>query len=771
MRTLYHEFESLEHLLATRLLPGGSVEPIRFVVFGGTGAVGGAAVLELCRLLRSRSLRERPLRAEIYATGRHDKEIVKFVGRLYLCFGEEHKIDKIEPRRHYRIDDRIDLRFSLLELRIPEDLEDHVRLERAGSGSDYDLERVLDDYFARQPYPLLRFVEELNCPLLHAVLVAIPLPSVATYTLGAIERLVADHGLDHAFEQRVKASYLKTFVRGLAVIHQLHARRVLIAHTTAVGGMYRVDGGSAEIRLGFAHSASGKKLADKKFFADLLTQVYLDHGFDVLVTAAAIGVDEVELRCRLPSDSAVLQTLADRVATAAKPPVPVADLVSGQILLYPFAAIELDLEPDDDDRPLEFGAGKDLMVEAAIRSGENGLFSVANCLALYHVMKVAIPEELAMVLVRRAVFGPERRRDWFYDKIAYYGGSENSYFALRLLDSYPQLLRAHHGPFAVQAYQNLGSSTHQARLHELGIVMLALRLRQLGEEFERIPEEELQAALAHDLDDYLWERTRIPAFEDLEELGAARLADLLGRLCEVDSMESAGLLLGYDARLHGLREPGRERFLARLAMRIKRYLQTITSLGIPIVYRRPAGADGVAPDGVAGDRVLAGPYVAPLGTAVAASGDLRRAWEALAEERGVPFAVARDWTIANNGFVDLRPHALASAARELGPRTAAEVRAFADGDELAAWIDSLAIGSYFTTCGLAALGLRLGRLFERLRRRKIQLGTRETWKHLFRQDPDGRVLISPGLVETVRMYSEGLGKVTGTEALWPRWGY
>ncbi len=794
MRTLYHEFESLEHLLATRLLPGGSVEPIRFVVFGGTGAVGGASVIELCRLiLRSKSLRQRPLRGEIYATGMRDKEVVQFVGRLYLSLGEEHKIDKIEPRRHYRIDDRIDLRFSLLRLRIPADLEDHVRLARTESGTGYDLERVLGDYFATQPCPLQRFVEELNCDLLHAVLVAIPLPSVATYTLGAIERLATEHGADHAFEQRVKSSYLKTFTHGLAVVHQLHARRVLIAHTTAVGGMYRVDGGVAEIRLGFAHSASGKRLADKKFFADLLTRIYLDHGFDVLVASAAIGIDAVEPHCRLPSDRAVLKTLAERVATAQTPPVAIDDLVARHILLYPFANLRLSppapqgaMEPDPgtvaeagetdgdgaldersrDDRPLVFGAGKDLLVEVAIRSGENGLFSVANCVALYHVMKVAIPEELAMVLVRRAVFGPERRRDWFYDQICYYGETENSYFALRLLDNYPQLVRAHHGPFAVQAYQNLGSSTHQARLHELGLTMLALRLHELGERFEEIPEQELQAALAHDLDDYLWQKTRIPAFEDLLELGAGDLGELLGKLCEVDTMESAGLLLGYDPRLHGRRERGREKFLARLATRIGRYLQTITSLGIPIVYRRPGTAVGIA-----GDRALVGPYVAPLGTAVGAAVDLGRVWETLAGEHGVPVAAARDWTIANNGFVDLRPHALASAAREPGPALAERVRSFATAGELAAWLDTLEVGSYFTTCGLAALELRLGRLYERLRRRKIQLGTRETWKHLFRQDAEGRHLISPGLIETVRMYSEGLGKVTGTEALWPRWGY
>ena len=39
------------------------------------------------------------------------------------------------------------------------------------------------------------------------------------------------------------------------------------------------------------------------------------------------------------------------------------------------------------------------------------------------------------------------------------------------------------------------------------------------------------------------------------------------------------------------------------------------------------------------------------------------------------------------------------------------------------------------------------------------------------QDRAGRHILSPGLIETVRMYSEGLGKVTGTEALWPGWGY
>ncbi len=776
MRTVYHEFESLEHLLGHRLIPGGGGSPIRFVVFGGTGAVGGSSVLELCRMiLMSKGLRQSPLAGEIHATGIADKDISKLASRLYLAMGEEIEIEKIEPLRHYRLDGCIDLKFSLLRLQAPGDLSDLAPSASAPSGQEKQaLEVALGEYFAQQACPFQGFVEALDSELLHAVLVAIPLASVATYTLGAIDRFLAEHGFDHAAEQRIKKSFLKTFVRGLAVIQQRYARHVVIAHTTAVGGMYRVDGGKAEIRLGFAHSALGDKLVDKKYFADELTQLYLDHGFDVLVTAAAIGIDGVEFRQRLPLDRAVRYRLQECARRAALPeegrgedlpeadrqPIPAADLESTEILLYPSSNVPL-TEDDAGDQPLEFGSGKDLIVDAAIRSGENGIFSVGNCVALYHVMKVAIPEELAMVLVRHAVFGPERRRDWFNDKVAYYTETESSYFALRMLDSTPRLVRAHYGAFAVQAYQALGSATHQARMHELGLLLLVLRLLELGEKFEQVPEQELIDGLS-DLDDFFWKHTRIPCFEDLAKLDGERLAALFGQLCEIDSMESAGLFLGYEARRHGLREPGRERFLARLATWIGRYLDTITSLGIPILFRDPR--DG-------GDRMLLGPYVAPLDMGVARRRDVERAWHRLAEEHGVPFSTARDWVIANNGFVDLRPVAIASAAKEPGRHLVDQVSTLGTREELVAWLAELEPGSYFTTCGALALELRLSRLSRKVRRRKIQLGTLETWKHLFIEDEEGRHLISPGLVETVRLYTEGLGKITGTEALWPSWVY
>ena len=363
-----------------------------------------------------------------------------------------------------------------------------------------------------------------------------------------------------------------------------------------------------------------------------------------------------------------------------------------------------------------------------------------------------------MVLVRHAVFGPERRRDWFQDKVSYYTETENSYFALRLLDSTPRLVHAHYGAFAVQAYQALGSATHQARMHELGLLLLILRLLDLGQKFESLPEQELVDGLS-DLSDFFWHHTRIPSFEDLAELDGERLATLFGQLCEIDSMESAGRFLGYDARTHGAREQGRERFLARLATWIGRYRDTITSLGIPILYRSPR------------DTMLLGPYVAPLDMGVAKERDVERVWQELAACYGIPFEVARDWVIANNGFVDLRPLALATTATEPGPDLPDQVASLSTREEFEAWLSSLEVGSYFTTCGALALQLRLERLARKVCQRKIQLGTRETWKHLFEEDEDGRHLLSPGLVETARMYSEGLGKITGTEALWPSWGY
>jgi len=776
MWTRYHQFESLEHMLAERLRPGGEALPIQCVVFGGTGAVGGAVVLELVRLiLGSDRYRQTPLHGRIVATGMSDREITGFLQRLYLALEGQTEIDKVRPRREYRIGGRIDLIFRHFHLSTPGDIQGSVAeaVASAGKGA-VDVEAFLGALFDRQPSPFLEFVEaEESEHLLDGVVVGIPLPSVATYTMGSLDAVAAAHGLDHETLNRTKDRFLRSFVRGLAVIRQRHARHVVMAHTTAVGGMYRVDGAEPEIRLGFAHSALGNLLADKKRFADSLTNLYLDHNLEVLVTAAAIGIDAVEFHARLPWVRGVRRVLEDAVAARGDDhPVPAGDFTEGRIHLYP--AITLDgavlaeggKAPEDD--PLNFGAGKQLWVDAAIRSGENGLFSVANCVALYNVMKVAIPEELAAVIVRRIIFGRERRASWFQDGLAYYTETENAHFAFRALESDQRLVQAHLGAFAVQSFQALGSSTHQARLHELGLVLCLLRLLDLGRHFDDFSDAELSRGLK-DLDGFLWKHTRVPCFEDFLELGIERQAQLLGALCEVRTKFQAGELIGYDLRGQGQRLPGREKFLARLATRIRRYLATITSLGSPILYHSPRHGQ---------DRLRVGPYLAPLDMAVTDRAAPRRRLQAMAAEAGVAYSTVRDWVVVNNGFVDLRPHALATSAKGLPQLAAGPVRGGVDPllhtrdpEALVAWLGALPTGSYFTTGGLVALDLRLRRLGQQLQQRRVELGTADTWKKLFFRKENGHFVLTPGLVETCRMYSEGLGKVTGTEVLWPGWGY
>lgn len=775
MWTRYAQFESLEHLMASQLRPGGNQVPVTCVVFGGTGAVGGSTVLELCRfLLAARRYREEPFRGRVYATALSEREIEDFLRRVAQALEPEAELEALEVNRHYRLGGLVDLHFDLLQLRVPEELAGYVERRLEGRAAEPALlEQLIEEYCDALPRPFLEYVEQLgHTQLLDGVVVAIPLPSVATYTLGAMDRLADRFGLGHDVVQRVKDHYLETFVRGLAVVQQKHSRHVVIAHTTGVGGMYTVDGLNEEIRTGFAHSSSGKLLQDKKYFADRLTRLYLDQGFDVLVTAAAIGIDAVEFDYRLPVITPVRRVL--RAAVDAEGdgfPVLREDLDAGIIRRYKPLDLAFERAPNEaagagGRQAVSFGRGRELRAEAAIRSGENGLFSVANCTALYHVMKVAIPEELANVILRRVIFGRERRRSWFQEGLCYYTETENAHLAHRVLDSDQRLQRAHLGAFAVQAYQALGSSTHQARLHELGLVSLLLHLLQLRRRLDAFSDDALLDASA-DIDAFLWRHTERPVFEDFLDLGVPRLARLLGQLCEVRSKGQLAQLLALDRPSGGTvgpgqRSKGRERFLARMVTRIRRYFSVITSLGTPIVYYSETHKQ---------TRMLVGPYVGPLDLAVTHAAAVHVAIERKAEDAGVSSETARDWVVANNGFIDLRPHALGTDAKQLGPEAAASLLATDDLEQLRQWLLGLTPSRYFTTNGLLALDRRLRGLHLRLQTRHTELGTANTWKNLFFRRDDGKYVLSPGLVETCRMYTEGLGKVTGTELLWPIWGY
>ena len=160
MRTLYHEFESLEHLLATRLLPGGGgrADPLRRLRRHRRGR----------RRLGDRALPHDPDVEEPAPNGRSgarstppgcaDKDDRPV--RQPPLPGPRRRASRSRRssrRRHYRIDDRIDLKFSLLRLQVPADLEDHVRRTRAGSSSDYDLETGARRLLRRPGLPLPAF--------------------------------------------------------------------------------------------------------------------------------------------------------------------------------------------------------------------------------------------------------------------------------------------------------------------------------------------------------------------------------------------------------------------------------------------------------------------------------------------------------------------------------------------------------------------------------------------------------------------------------------
>ena len=722
----------------------------RVLIFGGTGAVGGAVVVQLIReTMKVNALRATidPIELDVIATGLTDRDIAYFVNRLILSFESSH-IEKVRSLRHYRIGDHIRIRFR--HFRVAIDIDSVRQVASHSDSEDFSLRDSLREIYAGMARPFVSFVEDFG--ELDGVVVAIPVASVMAYTMGVLDELAQQHGVEED-PFRLKEDFLREVViRDLDEVSNRYSREVIIAHTTAVGGMYRVDGEGEQIALGFAHSASGKLLFEKKHFADFLTEAYRDSGFRVLITAAAIGIDAVMFQTHLPANSAIRSLLEGKKAVSL-------DDLSGtraaSIWLYPGLCLE-NLKNDAD--PLDFGSGEELVVDVAVRSGENGLFSIDNCYALYNVMKVTVPEELALVVSRQILFGDEPHREFFENGVCYFTETENARFALQVLSSDARLQRSQLGPLSVKAYQALGSSTHQGRLHELGLVILLLRLSSL--KLESLSKSQLQTA-QENLDDFLWNSTSPPYFEDFLAFDLTKLAEGIGRLMEVDGPESMASFLKFDLASHKENEQEYQSFLGVLAQRIQIYRSTITSLGIPILYRRPGGEDAL----------LVGPYIAPMDIALNNTMDLYRDLEKRGRPHGVDPRTVWDWVVVNNGVVDVRPHALVTHAKDVQADLSDRVKRFSNETDLVEWLETIHHGQYFTTTGLIALRLRISRLWEKIRNRHIQLGTGETWKNLFQLDSNGKFLIVPGLVETMRMYAEGLGKTTGTETLWPGHGY
>src|SRR5207237_9750750 len=96
--------------------------------------------------------------------------------------------------------------------------------------------------------------------------------------------------------------------------------------------------------------------------------------------------------------------------------------------------------PFDDPTPgpVVFERGEEILPSYAIRSGENGFFTVADADSLYRVMRVASASELGLMLARVAVLGDDRLSPWFQDNVCYYHETDSARQVLDFL-SQPSL--------------------------------------------------------------------------------------------------------------------------------------------------------------------------------------------------------------------------------------------------------------------------------------------------------------------------------------------
>jgi hypothetical protein len=600
-----------------------------------------------------------------------------------------------------------------------------------------------------------------------SVVVGIPIPSLIAYHQDELA-MAMEHvpGLGPAEVEELKDMFVEALRDDLVRVQGVLSDMVLMAHTTGVGGMYDERPGDAQpiIRLGFAHAALDRRLAEKHRFAQKLTDLYAAAGIKVLVTAAAIGIDEVRVRERIPLHRGIRRMLFDapvevfpgskrsqppesRASREAGRPVP-----AGQFLrVFPPITVPLGHPPSG---PVRFERGHEVTPSYAIRSGENGFFTVANADALYRVMRVASASELGLMLATVALFGDDRSSPWFRDNVCYYAETDNSRHVLDFL-AQPALRGAQLSGLEPLALQDLGSAKHQGEMHTLALLILLHRLRTLDvDAIDPYVDPE-----AFDPRGFFLAHSRALTFEDMDQWQTPALAEDLRTLVAAERTDD--LLALTPPRNHSL-FPRRLQALHRILDEVLRAVWLPPSLGSPILFDR----DGVT-------FVRTGYYVAPLDLLVTDT-DAIDSWlrEAHAAS-GNPcsFEDYRDYHVAVGGFVDLREHAIVCSARSDEEDLRDRVARFGDEATLRAHIATLEPYSFFSTAGLIAVMYRLRALYRMLIESMIELGSLHEFRWQMPRDAAGHIRLVPGVVEALRMVSEGLEKTTGTERLDGVWGY
>ena len=748
------------------------------VFIGGTGAVGGAAALQMVSMLEEMMTVQPPASTGdvpvLIVTGRSDEEVASFESRLRR-FTRTRWGAGVSPRPyrqgflspggvHVAV-----MRFELkpvpgLEVVTDADVgsraaavDEFLRIAGVDRGSaPGEIGRSLMDY-VRSSRPITGFLEQQLTSLgdygarpYRSVLLGFPLPSILAYQTGGLAVVSRELGFDEQFARDMKDAFESTFADDLAAVRETWEARVLVAHTTGVGGMYdETPDGETSLRLGFAHAARDEFLRNKHHEAVHLTEKYAQRGVLMLVTAAAIGIDEVRMREPIPLHGGIVRALRDAPH----------ELFRGSrdrkqsIQVFKPATLQLAAAPKS-VKPLHFKRGDELRPDYAIRSGENGFFSVANADALYRVMKVASVSELGHVLATVGLLGDDPNIPWFDDGVCYYTETASSNQVFDFLYQ-PVLAAAQLSGIDPMALQDLGSAKHQAELHTLSLLILLHRLRTLDvEALEEYPDPSFNPRR------FFLENSRALTFRDVDGWEIESLARDLRTLVTADK---PGQLLPLkplvDANQFGARD---EAHMAVMKVALDAVFM-VTSLGSPIVVEDETGAP----------IVRCGYWAAPFGEIVTDDDGIRRLFSS-AFDSARPSCSEEEHTafqMAVNGFIDLRPHAVVSSAKVVSEIREGSITVHDDEEGLRRRLATLEPYSFFATCGLLAVVHRLRALGKMLSLARTDLGTVQNWVWTMLRDARGHTYVVPGVVEALRMISEGQEKTTGSEWLDGIWGY
>lgn len=753
---------------------------------GGTGAVGGTALLQMLSMFEEMMSIEKPDDEKVpilVATGKGREDIQAFTSRLFR-FAQSRYGDKKFPRKigsGYLTHSGIFVALERFQLTVLPGLE-RIRETPLTDRPEF-MRRFLsnlqesDDAFSilmrliSQSRPISNFLRHYQAKhfaesepvCFRSVILGIPIPSLVAYHLGHLEDAAKYiEGITDQQIDELRGSFRQSFRDDLCEIKEKIAETVIVAHTTAVGGMYdeefRDDRLIRKIRLGFAHSAQDDRLIVKQREAEDLTKEYSEIGIKMLITAAAIGIDEVRIRPDIPLHDKIVQLLYNapfEVFPGAKKTIPQQQgpLKPARQFIKVYRPLSFPLDDPPSGR-VSFEAGTPLKPSYAIRSGENGFFTVANADALYRVMRVASASELGLILATVGLFGDDPLSPWFNNNICYYTETDNSRQVFELLNQ-PQLLNTQLSGLEPMALQDLGSSKHQGELHTLSLLILLHRIRTLD-----INAIDPYVDLDHfDASRFFIEHSRPLTFEDLANWPIERLSKEMQVL---GSAETPDDLASLNPGLHGGIFPLKNKALMRVYERVLQSVWMIPSLGSPIIFESDEKTF-----------IRTGYFVAPLDILITESNSISACFQKSYEKSGNPcsFDQYRDYHICTGGFIDLRPIAILCTARDDSLNLKGKIKTFSGEASLRAGLREVEPYTFFTTSGLVALFHRLRSLYSLLHEAMAELGTLHEFRWQMPRDSNGHILMVPGVVEAFRMVSEGLEKTTGTERLDGIWQY